>query len=1257
MPHTYQRRGGEILVNTVTNGSQIGSNISALNDGGFIVVWTDASLEGADTSVSGVKAQRFDANGTKIGDEFLVNTSVANGQGTAQVATLPSGRYVVTWTDSSGQGGDSSGSGIKGQIFEADGTRIGGEFLINTQTANAQGPSSVTELAGGGFVVSWQDSSLIGGDASGSGIKAQLFDSAGAKVGGEILVNTVTSGGQTSPSIVALASGGFAVAWNGAATAGGGGLLGSIRLQLFDASGAKVGSELIANSNDGGALINAKVTAISSGLVVTWAQSESAGGGGAFDVKAQLFDSSGAKVGSDFIVHTSTEGNQMSPDVDSLPGGGFLISWQGVALGLPGTKVYGQIFDAAGAKVGVEFILSSVTDGSQSSPKVDVLPSGDFAVTWTDTSGMGGDASATAIKAQILTLSTAPPTDIILSSMSVSETAREDAPLISLHTIGALNSNYVYTILSDSTGGAFAIEGNRLVVHDNSLLDFELNAHATILLRATDDNGNSYEESVQLDIVDTPESGYAPVTDEFLVHTTVADNQSEPVITALEGGGYLVLWREWPLAGNGSSVGKGRLFDADGRPVTGELALDGEAAAARPGGGFILASAESDGSGFGVAAHIYDSTGAQVGSTIHVNTTTASDQNVESIAILSSGGFVVTWTDLSGGFQQGDVKARIFGADGTPIGGEFVVPTQTTGEQEQSDVTALASGGFVVTWWDGTIKAQIYSASGVRVGPPITVASDNSIEGHVVALADGGFVVTWEKNLSSGGFTAVADFSAQVFDASGNRVGDAILIDPGLSRVHSTDISALPWGGFVVTWAGYDDSATNDPGIRAQVYDGTGTKVGGEFFVSDPAVNEQFAPDVAVLASGDFVVGWTDSTAANGFDTKTRIYAPVVGPTEGSDVLVGTSGDDTLTGLGGTDHLYGREGDDLLIGGLGADVLNGGPGIDTASYEDNWGAVFVNLTLGQGFGNAAQGDTYSGIENVVGSVFNDTLIGSDAVNRLDGGDGNDTLIGSLGGDVLVGGAGIDTASYEDNQGAVFVDLLRGHGYGNAAQGDTYSGIENLRGSVFNDYFIGSDGVNRIEGGDGDDTLLGALGADELIGGNGSDTASYEDNQGAVICNLTAGRGYGNAAEGDTYSGIENLTGTVFNDTFFGDAGDNVLAGKRGNDILVGGGGHDTFVFDTPFEGAINVDTIVDFEAGIDRIALDRAIFTGLGAGSLPASAFVVGAAAQDADDRIIYNSATGELSFDADGNGAGAAIVFAILTNHPTISAGDLLVV
>jgi serralysin len=109
--------------------------------------------------------------------------------------------------------------------------------------------------------------------------------------------------------------------------------------------------------------------------------------------------------------------------------------------------------------------------------------------------------------------------------------------------------------------------------------------------------------------------------------------------------------------------------------------------------------------------------------------------------------------------------------------------------------------------------------------------------------------------------------------------------------------------------------------------------------------------------------------------------------------------------------------------------------------------------------------------------------------------------------------------------------------------------------------------------------------------------------------------------------------------------------------LIGLGGADTFAF-TSALGANNVDAINDFVSGTDKVALDDAVFTAIGGlGTLNPNAFFAGAAAHDSDDRIIYNSATGQLFYDADGNGAGAAVLFATLQNLPVLTASDFTVI
>ena len=129
----------------------------------------------------------------------------------------------------------------------------------------------------------------------------------------------------------------------------------------------------------------------------------------------------------------------------------------------------------------------------------------------------------------------------------------------------------------------------------------------------------------------------------------------------------------------------------------------------------------------------------------------------------------------------------------------------------------------------------------------------------------------------------------------------------------------------------------------------------------------------------------------------------------GKDTLRGGAGNDTLSGGAESDFLFGDDNDDKLEGGADADTLDGGNGIDTARYGGSTSGVTVSLVAGQvGVGGDAQGDTLVRIENLAGSVYDDTLTGDDFGNRLDGGIGNDILNGGNGRDLLFGGAGDDT---------------------------------------------------------------------------------------------------------------------------------------------------------------------------------------------------------------------------------------------------------
>ena len=128
-----------------------------------------------------------------------------------------------------------------------------------------------------------------------------------------------------------------------------------------------------------------------------------------------------------------------------------------------------------------------------------------------------------------------------------------------------------------------------------------------------------------------------------------------------------------------------------------------------------------------------------------------------------------------------------------------------------------------------------------------------------------------------------------------------------------------------------------------------------------------------------------------------------------------------------------------------------------------------------------------------------------------------------------------------------------------AASDTFSGIENLTGGTGADTLTGDGNANVLDGGNGNDVLIGGAGADTLIGGAGSDTASYTNATLALIASLVNAAGNTGDAAGDSYSGIENLTGGAGNDTLTGDAAANTLDGGNGNDMLIGGAGADTLI--------------------------------------------------------------------------------------------------
>ncbi len=218
--------------------------------------------------------------------------------------------------------------------------------------------------------------------------------------------------------------------------------------------------------------------------------------------------------------------------------------------------------------------------------------------------------------------------------------------------------------------------------------------------------------------------------------------------------------------------------------------------------------------------------------------------------------------------------------------------------------------------------------------------------------------------------------------------------------------------------------------------------------------------------------------------------------------------------------------------------------------------------------------------------------------------------------------------------------------------------DELSGGENDDFLNGLGGPDRLIGGLGNDTLVGGTGDDYLDGGGGLDTIDFSGMGGGIVVNLAKGLSLSSFDNPSTNAGtdqikdIESVSGTPFSDQITGNIsgnlivaneGDDTIDGGLGADTLTGGAGIDRFVFSTK-PAASNVDTLTDFVSGTDKIVLSVRVFAKL-KGLTDLSAHLANGAAADANDFLLFDRATGRLSYDADGNGRGLAVEVAVVGN------------
>jgi len=358
--------------------------------------------------------------------------------------------------------------------------------------------------------------------------------------------------------------------------------------------------------------------------------------------------------------------------------------------------------------------------------------------------------------------------------------------------------------------------------------------------------------------------------DEFQVNTDSFGVQTKPSVAALSGGGFVVAWadawQEGPARGYGIY---GQLFDDLGSPVGGEFHVNtytdddqqGPSVAGLSGGGFVATwlSEGQDGSGNGIYGQQFDSAGDKVGGEFQVNTYTDDDQQGPSVAGLSGGGLVVTWQSYGQDGNYEGVYGQLFDGAGSPVGGEFPVNTTTDYGQNLPSVAPLSNGGFVVAWVSrGGIYCQRFDSAANKVEGEFKASTYQSCNSPSVAgLSGGGFVVTWHSWGQDGSGFGIY---GQLFDGTGSPVGGEFQVNTYTDDAQDNPaVAALSGGGFVVTWESMDQDG-NHEGVYGQIYDSARNAVGGEFQVNTFIASSQDSPSVARLSGGDYVVAWSSAS-------------------------------------------------------------------------------------------------------------------------------------------------------------------------------------------------------------------------------------------------------------------------------------------------------------------------------------------------------------------------------------------------------------
>jgi|GEM_PF-1010260 len=830
-------QGGEFRVNTYTTSDQRNASVDMNSSGNFVITWVSA---GQDGSSFGIYAQRYNAAGAALGGEFKVNTYTTGQQYLPSVAMDTTGDFAITWES---YAEDGNKYGVYAQRYNSAGAAQGVEFRVNTVTTNDQRQAAIAMDSTGDFVITWKSETQ---DGSGYGIFAQRYNSAGAAQGVEFKVNTYTTGDQSNPSVAMNPAGDFVVTWQSYAQDGGNY---GVYAQRYNSSGAIQGVEFRVNTYTAINQADPSVAMDTAGdFVVVWRSDEQDGDvTGIFaqrylrtigPVVTEILDGTGPRIvqnGDRLTSSTNMLSAIFSDDMNVVTLGANSVTnrsnWRLTRYGIDvSNQIAGVVF---GFNASLNRYVANITFTQPLSEGTYSLVAQSSIQNLVSESLDGElDGVAGGNFRRNFAIAATFPTGVE-TRVNTSTTSAQLGAVVATDSTGDFVIAWQSNVQDGSNYGIYAQRYNSAGIAQGS--EFKVNTYTTgnqiVPSVAMDASGDfvvawtSYAEDGSGHGIYAQRFNAAGVAQgsEFKVNTFTTNGQTLPSVAMDSNGDFAIAWSSYGQDGSNLGVYAQR-FNSSGTPQGGEFLVNTyttnyqtrPSVAMDPAGDFVVTweSYNQDGNVVGIFAQRFNAMGIALGSEVQVNTYTTNYQTRPSVAMDSSGDFVVAWQSFVQDGSLYGIYAQRFNSAGITQGSEFRVNARTTNSQGNPSVAMTSSGDFVIAWstdQDGSlygIYSQRYNAGGSAQGPEFQInayTTNNQTHPAVAMDPKGDFVVAWQSYTQDGsGYgvyaqryqTDVAPLIYQIEDPPLNAV--ASLNTPLTASLLAYDQDSTAWSSATI---------------------------------------------------------------------------------------------------------------------------------------------------------------------------------------------------------------------------------------------------------------------------------------------------------------------------------------------------------------------------------------------------------------------------------------------------------------------------